>query len=140
MRRTIAEFATHCDRTSQRHSLFVSGGKVTMSGQIPRPIRSIALASTLLVSGLGATVSSNSTRAADCVTTPTSSAPQNNHWYYRTDRTKQRKCWHLRAADRATQPSFEGSTADHQGDKLSERDREKLFAEFLEWKRRQPNN
>jgi hypothetical protein len=120
--------------------LFVSWGKGTMSGQIPRPIRSIALASTILVSGLGATVSTNSTRAADCVTTPTSSAPQNNHWYYRTDRANQRKCWHLRAADRAAQPSFKGSTADRQGDKLSERDREKLFAEFLEWKRQHPNN
>jgi len=125
-----------------------------MSGQIPRPIRSIALASTFLVSGLGATVATNSTRAADCVTAPTSSAPQNNHWYYRTDRTKQRKCWYLRAAN---QPSQQGAVqtapeealtkpsqsvpaaSSQRSTKLSDAEVEKLYAEFLEWSRRAKN-
>jgi len=133
-----------------------------MSGQIPRPIGSIALISTLLVSGLGVSVPANIARGADCVTAPNSSAPQNSHWYYRTDRAKQRKCWSLRVADRPSQQgavqtgreappakslqsmpaanqrsltSFKDFMAYHGGDNLSEKDLEKLFAEFLEWSR-----
>ena len=74
-----------------------------MSGQIPRPIGSIALISTFLISGLGFSVPAKTARGADCVTAPNSSAPQNSHWYYRTDRAKQRKCWYLRVADRPSQ-------------------------------------
>lgn len=29
----------------------------------------------------------------DCITAPNSLAPMGSHWYYRTDRVKQRKCW-----------------------------------------------
>src|SRR4051812_38676107 len=31
----------------------------------------------------------------DCVAAPGSSTPQGSHWYYRTDRATQRKCWYL---------------------------------------------
>jgi hypothetical protein len=120
-----------------------------MSAPIPRPIGSIAFVSALLLPGLGVTMPANTARAA-CLTAPNSSAPQNSHWYYRTDRTQQRKCWYLSSAKQASQqgamqtareaapakpsqptpaatPSHDGST------KLSNEDVERLYAEFLEW-------
>src|SRR5438105_10823724 len=61
-----------------------------MSAQF-RPIGTIAFASALLAFGLPANVAF----AVDCLTAPNSPVPPNGHWYYRTDRTEQRKCWHL---------------------------------------------
>jgi len=68
-----------------------------MSGQIPRPFRSIALVAALLISGVGVTVPSATARADDCLTAPNSAAPQGSHWYYRLDRATQRQCWYTRA-------------------------------------------
>jgi hypothetical protein len=48
----------------------------------------------------GLTVSGSSVRAADdCVAKPNAQAPQGGHWYYRTDRVNNRKCWYLRSDD-----------------------------------------
>ena len=68
-----------------------------MLRKILRPIGSIALVATLLVLGVDLGVPANTARADDCLTAPNSSAPQGRHWYYRLDRTSQRKCWYLRA-------------------------------------------
>jgi len=38
-----------------------------------------------------------------CMTAPNSPAPQGKHWFYRTDRATQRKCWYLRAKHQPTQ-------------------------------------
>lgn len=76
-----------------------------MSGQIPAPIGSITLVVTLLVGGVGIAVPTNIARADDCITAPNSPAPKGKHWYYRTDRAKQRKCWYLRAPDQPKQPA-----------------------------------
>jgi len=73
-----------------------------MSGQIPRPTRP-ALVATLLVWGMGIGVPSNTARADDCLTAPDSPAPAGSHWYYRTDRATQHKCWYVRAADQPAQ-------------------------------------
>ena len=132
-----------------------------MSAQIPRPISSIAFVATL-ASGLGVSVPANTARAVDCLTAPSKSAPGNSHWYYRTDRAEQRKCWHLRAADEASQQgtvqtareaplaksrrpataaspyslaSFKDFMAQQGGANLSDKDVEKLYARFLEWSR-----
>ena len=134
-----------------------------MSGQVPRAMGSIALVSTLLVSGLGVSVPTNTARAVDCLSAPNSAAPQNSRWYYRTDRAKQRKCWYLRVADRPSQQavrktreappakqsvpaadqhslaSFKDFMALHGGANLSERDLEKLHTQFLEWSRHAKN-
>lgn len=105
-------------------------------------------------------------RGVDCVPEPTNAAPKNSEWHYRTERAKHRKCWYLRAAralpaaaslqslpaenstavhagDKLSEKEreklfreFENSTAHHAGDGLSEKEREKLFTEFLEWSRR----
>jgi len=128
-----------------------------MSAQIRRPIGSIVFASALLVPGLSVIVPASTARAADCLTAPNSSAPKNSRWYYRTDRTQQRKCWYLRAANQPlqqgaartaheialTKPSPSVPTAgpySHQpGTKLSDEDVEKLYSEFLEWSRHAKN-
>src|SRR5215471_3693867 len=132
-----------------------------MSAQF-RPIATIAFASSLLASGLVLSLPANIALAVDCLTAPNSPAPANSHWYYRTDRTQDRKCWYLRTDNGSSEqgavqavreapakpsqpvaasgsyagPGFKDSVAQHTGAKLPEQDVEKLYAEFLEWKRR----
>jgi hypothetical protein len=65
-----------------------------MSGQISRPLGSIVLVATLLMSGAGVTAPAS---ADDCLASPNSPAPQGSHWYYRLDWATQRKCWYARA-------------------------------------------
>ncbi len=48
-----------------------------------------------LASALAGGVLTNMAFAGDCLTSPNLPVPPNTHWYYRTDRTQQRKCWHL---------------------------------------------
>ena len=123
------------------------------------PIGTIAFAS-FLASGLGVSVAAKIAFAADCLTAPSSAAPPNSHWYYRTDRTQDRKCWHLQtdggpsehAAAHAVRetpakpsqavagaPGFKDSVTQHAGAKPSDQDVETLYAEFLEWRRRAKN-
>ena len=135
-----------------------------MSAQF-RPIGAIAFASALLASGLGLTVPADIALAVNCLAAPNSPAPANSHWYYRTDRTQDRKCWYLRTDNGSSEqgavqavreapakpsqsvaasgpyagPGFKDSVAQHTGAKLPEQDVEKLYAEFLEWKRRAKN-
>ena len=128
-----------------------------MSAQIRRPIGSIAFASALLVPSLSVAVPASTARASDCVTAPNSSTPKDSHWYYRTDRTQQRKCWYLRAGNQPLQqgaartthetaltklsPSVPAAAPDspQRGTKLSNEDVEKLYSEFLEWSRHAKN-
>jgi hypothetical protein len=137
-----------------------------MSAQIPRRIGTIAFASALVALGLVITVPASTAFAVDCLATPNSSTPPNSHWYYRTDRTQQRKCWYLRANNESSEQgaiqvareaplgnasqsvsqaskyslaSFKEFMAQHGGAKLSDQDVEKLYAEFLEWSRRANN-
>jgi hypothetical protein len=135
----------------------------TMPAQL-RPIGTIAFAS-FLASVLGVSVPAKIAFAVDCLTAPKSSAPPNSHWYYRTDRTQDRKCWYLQtdrgpSEQRAVQavraapakplqsvaaggqiegPGFKDSVAQPGGAKPSDQDVEKLYAEFLEWQRRAKN-
>jgi hypothetical protein len=130
----------------------------TMPAQL-RPIGTIAFAS-LLASGIGVSVPAKIAFALDCLTAPNSASPPNSHWYYRTDRAQDRKCWHLQtdsgpAEQGAVQavreapakpsqsvaggPGFKESVTQHAGVKLSDQDVEKLYAEFLEWRRRAKN-
>jgi hypothetical protein len=84
-----------------------------ISVQIPRPIGSIALVATLLVwwcAGVG--VPTNTARADDCLTAPNSPAPAGSHWYFRTDRAKQRNCWYLHTPDQPPQPAAAQAISD----------------------------
>jgi hypothetical protein len=135
-----------------------------MSAQL-RPIGTIAFASVFLASGLGVSVPANIAFAVDCLTAPNSPAPPNSHWYYLTDRTQERKCWHLRTDSGPSEqgavqtvreapatpsqsvaasgpyagPGVKDFVAQRRGAKLSDQDVEKLYAEFLEWKRHAKN-
>jgi hypothetical protein len=59
------------------------------------PIASMALVATLLVPGIG--LPTDIARADDCAAAPTAAAPQGQHWYFRFDHAKRRKCWYLHA-------------------------------------------
>jgi hypothetical protein len=85
--------------------IFAGGG--VMSGEIPRPLGSIALVATLLVSGVGVTVPAS---ANDCLAAPNSPAPQGSHWYYRLDWATQRKCWYVRALGPSAQQAVAPAT------------------------------
>jgi hypothetical protein len=133
------------------------GGTIMMSARIRRPIGSVAFVSALLVSTFGAGPRAGTAAAADCLAAPNSSAPPNSHWYYRTDRTTQRKCWYLRASNDAPQQgalktaqaapaaneysfaSFKEFMTQRGNARLSDADIERLYAEFQEW-RRHPGN
>src|SRR5262249_2620269 len=137
-----------------------------MSAQISHPIVTFAYAFGLLALGSAISIPANKTFAADCLAAPNTSTPPNSHWYYRTDRTRQSKCWYLRGdnespeqkvaqagrespAVKPSQPvstagtyslaSFRVFVAQNVGTKLSDREIEKLYAEFLEWNRRTKN-
>jgi hypothetical protein len=127
---------------------------VIMVVQIRLPIASITLVSACLASILGVVGPVSAARAADCLTAPGSSAPPDSHWYYRTDRAQQRKCWYLRAvkgppqqdatqsASAATPGSlanFKDFIAQRGNANLSDQDVEQLYKEFLAWKRRPEN-
>lgn len=142
-----------------------------MAAPIPRPVGIINFASALcgalflvflVISGGRPTTAFAS--AADCLTAPNSAAPADSHWYFRTDRAQQRKCWFLRSggptaahsaatvasetpADKDAPPSaapnslasFKAFITQQRGTAPPDRDVEKLYAEFLAWNRRVKN-
>jgi hypothetical protein len=162
--RGIARFVSFCVLISHEHGRKIMGRRETVSEQL-RPIGTITFASALLISGFAVGVPANNAFAVHCLTAPNSPAPPNGHWYYRTDRTQDRKCWYLQtdngpsgrgavqtARKAPTQPpqsvaarapyggpGSKDSVAQHGGAKLSDEDVEKLYTEFLEWERRAKN-
>ena len=83
-----------------------------MSGQIRRPMGSLALVATLLMWGAGIGAPMNTARADDCLGAPNSPAPQGSHWYYHIDRATQSKCWYVRAADQPAQQATAPAASD----------------------------
>lgn len=60
------------------------------------PAAFIAAVAALLLSGIGVGLPIDSASAdADCAGAPSAASPAGQHWYYRFDRVKQRKCWYL---------------------------------------------
>src|SRR5579863_2005997 len=107
---------------------------------MPCSIRSLTFVCALLVPSLGVSAPVNPQNTGNCLAAPTASAPQNSHWYYRTDRTTQSKCWHLGAGDQSLLPSSvqtsRGGAAPSQSShvRVSEKQTAKLYADFLKWK------
>lgn len=130
---------------------------VMMAVQIRLPIVSSAYISALLILPLGVIGPTGTARAADCLTAPGSSTPANTHWYYRTDRKQQRKCWYLGAINEPSQEEAAKTTGSvpapapysladfkdflaHRGDaNLSDKEVQQLYADFLAWRRRPEN-
>jgi len=61
---------------------------------------SLFLLPALLVGGL-----ITSRAEESCLLAPNAPTPQGDHWYYRTDRNSQKKCWHLRTNGQTTEQS-----------------------------------
>jgi hypothetical protein len=66
-----------------------------MTGQIKRPLGSLTLVTTIVMSFVGVTVPAHTTRAGDCIAAPNSPSPPGKHWYYRLDWATKRKCWYV---------------------------------------------
>jgi len=161
--RKIAEFASHSDRIWLEDLFAMIEVRIIMAVQTRSRVGSIAPVSAFQVLMLSAALLAvvgpvGVAHAADCLTAPSSAAPPNSHWYYRTDRAQQRKCWYLRAADgtllddqtaTTTQsvPSaapyslenFKAFIAQRGIANLSDKDVAGLYAEFLAWRNRPGN-
>jgi hypothetical protein len=81
---------------------------------------------------------------ADCLSAPNQTPAAGEHWYYRTSRETDQKCWYLRGRDPATadaKPTLKGTQADtdvsaHSKAKtLSTSEKQELFEAFLRWKK-----
>ena len=85
----------------------------------------------------------NSTAAAaDCLSAPNQKPAEGEHWYYRTNRETNAKCWYLHGRDAATtgaKPTLQGPQADtdasaqSQAKPLSTSEKQELFRAFLRW-------
>jgi hypothetical protein len=81
--------------------------------------------------------------ADDCVAEPTHQPPDGQHWYYRFDQAKNRKCWHLGEAGLTVQraspdlPRTTAPVADRPVRRdevaLSRARRDELFQDFMRW-------
>jgi hypothetical protein len=115
-------------------------------------MRVVFCVSAICVSMIGATLAigagaGSAVAAAECLTEPNRDPPPGSHWYYRGDRTNDRKCWYLRAlpagtaaasasAAEAPRPAV-GQAAQRRRAPLSESDEAALYLEFLRWKEQQ---
>ena len=89
-------------------------------------------------------------RAEDCIAKPNQQPAEGQHWYYRSDRTTNQKCWYLKEAGTTTPqaaapetPPPAGTAVARSGQPgappLRKAEREALFQEFLRWHKRQGN-
>jgi hypothetical protein len=74
-----------------------------ISATIKIALAPLALVATLLTSSAGVAAPANATSADNCLAAPSTAASPGHHWYYRTDRATQRKCWYERASDQPAQ-------------------------------------
>jgi hypothetical protein len=71
---------------------------IMMKTSSPSAYVTVVAAFSLLT--IGACFPVDGARADTCAAAPTASAPDGQHWYYRSDRTNHRKCWYLHATVR----------------------------------------
>jgi hypothetical protein len=102
-----------------------------------------------LASLVSITLSAKMARGDDCLAGPGLATP-GSHWYFRTERTTQKRCWHLSDARQApngpasekTPPTLEtlmaasSEPAATAKNGATEKDVRTLYTQFLEWKRR----
>ena len=83
--------------------------------------------------------------AAACLVAPNRTPAEGEHWYYRTKRETNQKCWYLGARDVATtgtMPTPQGTQVDvdisgrSKTKPLTTSEQEALFRDFLRWKKR----
>ena len=69
--------------------------------RISKPIAPNAVVALAVVSVIAVSAGLGDARAEDCLAAPNAASPLGQHWYYRIDRVKQRKCWYLHAPQHA---------------------------------------
>jgi hypothetical protein len=107
----------------------------------------------LVTDGLSAFWDGTALAAAKCITKPNRQTPPTGHWYYQTDPVSHRKCWYLgtetASAESASSPKLKNESrvdkpwdaaskndeaSDQPGTRLSQKDRDALFREFVLWR------
>lgn len=80
------------------------------------------------------------TAAPDCLAAPNRTPDEGQHWYYRTDRGSNQKCWYLRDRDVATTGSVTGeprarpdAAERREATALDDGAQKALFQDFLRW-------
>lgn len=84
-----------------------------------------------------------SARAAECLVAPGEPAPAGQHWFFRTDRATNQKCWYLRDRAAETTGSIAGQHNAQSGASdqpaasppLGKSEQAALFQEFLRWRK-----
>lgn len=89
----------------------------------------------LVATGLTARSSRAEPAADDCIIKPSSVAPQGSHWYYRTDRTTNRRCWYLAPKDAKVRQTASPKRLPGPSMNLNQEQREVLFREFMKWQK-----
>jgi hypothetical protein len=113
---------------------------------VTRALFCLTLVSAGMTGGAFAAGANNASAADDCITESNLVPPKGSRWYYRIDRTTNRKCWYIAAsASGPTTPrkvhvsvhSDLGLTGRHGNRERSESEQAALFLEFLRWKEQQ---
>lgn len=105
----------------------------------------------LVIAPVSAPSDAEAAPAAECLAAPNRKADEGQHWYFRTDRETNQKCWYLREHDSGTTGSVEGSAPsaeqraaqqpsaplDRSADAMpmNEQSQKALFRDFLRWYR-----
>lgn len=63
--------------------------------RISSPTLTNSVVALVVLSAIAVSAAISQARAEDCLAAPNASSPAGQHWYYRIDRVKQRKCWYL---------------------------------------------
>jgi hypothetical protein len=96
---------THCNQILRRDFPTMGNGVRLMTAKAGWIRLSAMVLVTLAMAGFGR----GAARAQDaCLAAPNAPAPPGSHWYYRTDKPTQRKCWYVRPID---QPPNQGAQA-----------------------------
>jgi hypothetical protein len=76
-----------------------------MEGRVTANVGLAPVVAVLLVASAGVSLYPADARAeANCLAAPSAQARPGRHWFYRIDRSKERKCWYLRAQGAAEAP------------------------------------
>lgn len=62
---------------------------------VSSPTLTNSVVALVVLSAIAVIAAIGQARAEDCLAAPNASSPPGQHWYYRIDRVKQRKCWYL---------------------------------------------
>src|SRR5438270_6276088 len=73
-----------------------------MQGRTGFAVRAAIAALTIGVSAIAFSPASKAAPAETCLKAPHGVAPQGSHWYYRIERSTQRRCWYLADKGRGT--------------------------------------